>query len=160
MLGFTLFHSFIENLNWCLGLLFWTVFTLAELAVSLRRIQEVLTLEEKIVHNSQMVERPDTSTVVSFRNLKASWFPKAKKQEEKRQFSSNRQSNIIRPTSVQEENLYFDNLTFQVHRGEFVGVSGAVGSGKSAFLSIFLNEMKLEGSFWWDRRISHCSQEP
>ena len=44
-----------------------------------------------------------------------------------------------------QNSIHISRLNFTVVKGEFVGVVGRVGSGKSSLLSAILGEMKLEG---------------
>ncbi|XP_075979217.1 putative multidrug resistance-associated protein lethal(2)03659 [Anticarsia gemmatalis] len=125
---------------------------LAEAMVSVKRIEEFLLLDEKepkttrpkaIDPNSLLADVDDKETGqqlnptgLSILNVVASW---------------------------QDNALYtLDNISMTVSPGQFIGIAGPVGSGKSSLLQLILGELKpkqgkitLGGSI-----ISYASQEP
>ncbi|XP_047031198.1 ATP-binding cassette subfamily C member 4-like [Helicoverpa zea] len=122
---------------------------LAETKVSVRRLEEFLLLDElapekiaspidsnAILNNGTDKEKPKhTGLVLS--GLSASWQPEAI-------------VNTLR------------NITLKVQPGEFVGIAGLVGSGKSSLLQVILGELPpTQGSIsLGGARVSYASQEP
>ncbi|XP_021186907.3 ATP-binding cassette sub-family C member 4 [Helicoverpa armigera] len=122
---------------------------LAETKVSVRRLEEFLLLDElapekiaspidsnTILNNGTEKEKPKhTGLVLS--GLSASWQPEAI-------------VNTLR------------NITLKVQPGEFVGIAGLVGSGKSSLLQVILGELPpTQGSIsLGGARVSYASQEP
>nr|XP_021186907.2 ATP-binding cassette sub-family C member 4 [Helicoverpa armigera]WRX06130.1 ABCC7 [Helicoverpa armigera] len=122
---------------------------LAETKVSVRRLEEFLLLDElapekiaspidsnAILNNGTEKEKPKhTGLVLS--GLSASWQPEAI-------------VNTLR------------NITLKVQPGEFVGIAGLVGSGKSSLLQVILGELPpTQGSIsLGGARVSYASQEP
>ena len=64
------------------------------------------------------------------------------------------------PERDQESDAFFKNLNFEMKNGCFVGLIGPVGSGKSSFLSILMNEMAiLNGKLESPQKIAYCPQD-
>jgi len=59
-------------------------------------------------------------------------------------------------------NLLLENVSFQVHAGQRMGLIGANGSGKTSLFSLLLGELEADdGEFWIDANdvFSHVAQE-
>eukprot|EP00941_MAST-03F_sp_MAST-3F-sp1_P003806 g3806.t1 len=119
----------------------------AALSVSLRRIESYLNKEEREL----LMQPNDTDVLLEFKNAKISW-PK----EEKRfgEISEN----------VEEgspKTFYVKNVSFQVKRGELIGIVGRVGSGKTTLLSAISGISKVvHGSLQGPNRAGLCPQKP
>ncbi|KAJ8734792.1 hypothetical protein PYW08_014042 [Mythimna loreyi] len=122
---------------------------LAETKVSIRRLEEFLLLDEltpeklvpaidskEIISNGTEKEKPKHTGLV-LNGLSASWQPEAI-------------VNTLR------------NITLTAQPGEFVGIAGLVGSGKSSLLQVILGELSpSQGTVsLGGARISYASQEP
>ncbi|CAG9575824.1 unnamed protein product [Danaus chrysippus] len=130
---------------------------LAESKVSIRRLEEFLALEEL---------ESDNPKIASF-NANPNALLNGKDSEKEN--SNNR----VKPTGLIISNATASwqpnpivhtlrNITLNVQPGEFIGVAGLVGSGKSSFLQLVLGELRpskgtvsLGGA-----RVSYASQEP
>ncbi|XP_023940125.2 ATP-binding cassette sub-family C member 4 [Bicyclus anynana] len=128
---------------------------LAESRVSIKRIEEFLSLEElepeepkingfsaDIISNGIEKDKENANTKVKstslvLSNVSASWMP-----------------NPIVHT--------LRNISLTVHPGEFVGVAGLVGSGKSSLLQVILGELQpSQGTVsLGGARVAYASQEP
>ncbi|CAB3237262.1 unnamed protein product [Arctia plantaginis] len=124
---------------------------LAETKVSIRRLEEFLLLDElkperlgvvktidpkAIVSNGTEKEKPRPTALV-LSGMSASWQPEAI-------------VNTLR------------NISFTAQPGEFIGIAGLVGSGKSSLLQVILGELTpSQGTVsLGDARVSYASQEP
>ena len=148
--------SFIEDLNWQLGLLFWTVFTISEGIVSIQRIQDVLNLDERILSVDENTTEIVDEKAACLSNVNAYW---PKSTEKNNQHSKSKNEVVPTDTSSDNNSAYFSNLSADIISGELLGIIGPVGSGKSSFLSIFLNELTLTGNYRWNQNIAYCPQE-
>ena len=111
-------QTFISDLNWNFGILFWAVFLVRESKVSLDRVQELLLAEEKDIFES--VKTNSDSGRIEINNVTASW------------------------PGTSESVL--KNIDLKIEPGSLVGVIGQVGAGKSSFLSLLLGELKKESA--------------
>lgn len=109
---------------------------LAELNISVKRIETFLLLEEKKEMRSRIQLPPETNLSVSIKNASAKWNP-------------------LSPTNT------LCNINLQIHKNQTVAVIGRVGSGKSTLLHVILKELALtEGTISVDGSVSYASQEP
>ncbi|XP_050359927.1 ATP-binding cassette sub-family C member 4-like [Nymphalis io] len=128
---------------------------LAESKVSIRRLEEFLTLEEL------ETDEPKTNGIVA--NILGNGIDKEKENA----------NNKLKPTGLVISNVNASwqlnpivhtlrNISLTAQPGEFVGVAGLVGSGKSSLLQVILGELQpahgtvsLGGA-----RLAYASQEP
>nr|ACZ64280.1 ATP-binding cassette sub-family C member 4 [Trichoplusia ni] len=142
------------NIAFPMGLAF-----LAETKVSIRRLEEFLLLEEKEPEQQKSNILLDASRL-SLANGKEK---EAKKVKEISKPSELSIKNVTaRWVATDDASTALRNITLTATPGEFVGVAGPVGAGKSSLLHLILGELKetsgtvnLGGS-----RISYASQEP
>ena len=134
----------------------------------MNRIEEVLKLDERQILSLTHIEHNQKSKVdlnsksIILKHVNANW-PQGPAENVLKSKSSNspKSRNSIRPTSTMNDanHSFFSNLNLEVDQAEFLGVIGPVGSGKTSFLSMFLNEMNLTGEYNWNNRIAYCPQE-
>ena len=155
-------QSFIEELNWQLGVLFWTVFAISEGLVSINRLDDVLTLNERHVpclteNNTKEHDTNIATSNITLQDVTANWPHGLNNIEEK----PGKKNIVVPSTEGQTVNVtpFFSNLNLEVSSKSFLGVIGPVGSGKSSFLSIFLKEMTLTGRYNWPEKVAYCPQE-
>ena len=98
--------------------------------VSFKRLEKILLLSDRLVEQNgestknEICESKSPQNVV-MKNLVASW----------------------PSTGSKKSAPFFQNINFNMPSGSFVGLIGPVGSGKSSFLSILMDEMEiLEGT--------------
>ncbi|EAR99967.2 ABC transporter family protein (macronuclear) [Tetrahymena thermophila SB210] len=61
----------------------------------------------------------------------------------------------------QEKEPVLKDINFEIKKGEYIGIVGKVGSGKSSLLSCILKEVpKYKGYFNFQGRIAYVEQEP
>ncbi|KAM3966704.1 ATP-binding cassette sub-family C member 4-like [Aphomia sociella] len=132
----------------------------AEARVSIKRLEEFLALDETNVTKSFN----DTVDMNNLNNIK---------NDKNNHEMENSKQKMIRDTKLvmagvtaswqQESGVgTLKNLSLVVNPGEFIGVAGLVGSGKSSLLQLILGELvPSKGSVsLGSARISYASQEP
>ena len=122
-------QQFIVDLNWNFGLLFWAVFLLKEATVSVGRLEELILADEKSI----VEKKSSKSTELVVDNVNAKW-PK-------------------------EDSSVLKKINLTVKPGSLIALVGQVGSGKSSFLSMLLNELEKEGSIKCTSNIAYVPQE-
>lgn len=136
----------------------WVLNGLTEAWVSLQRIQKLLELPDLIwteYYDRTLVEETGYSLVV--RDGKFNW-GKLLSNDERRQLHSRqlrsvkdkgkgKKSSTSRADQQQPDDdnilrdFYLENLNLNIEKGEFVGIMGTVGGGKSSILSAILAEL-------------------
>ncbi|CAK1599824.1 unnamed protein product [Parnassius mnemosyne] len=130
---------------------------LAESKVSVRRLEEFLSLDELKSHKAKELYH------LNSKNLLTNGMDKENQSEKNK---PNPTGLILTNVSASwSQNPIVDtlrNITLNVKPGEFVGVAGHVGSGKSSLLQLILGELEpLHGTICLGgARISYASQEP
>ncbi|KAJ8716035.1 hypothetical protein PYW08_013320 [Mythimna loreyi] len=129
---------------------------LAETKVTIRRLEEFLLLDEN------EPEKLTANIVLDPKNLLTNGTEKEKKVQEKPRVTGLTISNVTaswQPDSALET---LKNITLKAAPGEFIGVAGPVGSGKSSLLQLILGELiPKEGTLsLGGARVSYASQEP
>ena len=117
----------------------------------LKRVGEVLELEEydfdDKVFNTQISEKDQVG--ISIENASFTWGFSIKKEDKSK-------------LEIDEDyDINLQDITFSAGQGELIAVVGAVGCGKSTFLSTCMNELKkIEGSIKINGKVSYVKQEP
>ncbi|PZC73708.1 hypothetical protein B5X24_HaOG200327 [Helicoverpa armigera] len=139
------------NISLPMGLAF-----LAETKVSIRRLEEFLMLEENAP------EKPTAKMLLDSDSILANGGEKEKKVPEKTRVTSLAISNVTATWQADSVVDSLRNITLTVAPGEFIGVAGPVGSGKSSLLQLILGELvPKEGTLnLGGARVSYASQEP
>ncbi|XP_059049022.1 ATP-binding cassette subfamily C member 4-like [Achroia grisella] len=135
---------------------------LAETKVSIRRIEEFLALDEmvtpKAIEPKLELKNLETSSNGTGKDTKL------EKDIQKRRASLSGLVLSGVTASWQDDSIVstLRNITLSAAPGEFIGVAGLVGSGKSSLLQLILGElMPSKGSLsLGGARISYASQEP
>ncbi|XP_052753822.1 ATP-binding cassette subfamily C member 4-like [Galleria mellonella] len=135
---------------------------LAETKVSIRRIEEFLFLDE--IDTPKAIE---ANSEVKNLEVTSNGTEKDKKLEKENQKDRTSLSGLILSgvtASWQDDTIVstLRNITMSAAPGEFVGVAGLVGSGKSSLLQLILGELvPSKGTLSiGGARISYASQEP
>lgn len=126
---------------------------LAETLVSIRRVQEFLLLEEKEPRIKKLKVDHDLKSLLAEEDEKEVIIDGSKPTG----------LSIVKVTASwnsKDENL--KNVTITAKPGEFIGIAGPVGSGKSSLLHLILGELKAShGSVHLGGgTVSYASQEP
>ena len=105
-----LFKTFIHDLNWNFGVLFWTVFCARESKISMERIQELLLAHERAVQGQ----------------IESNEVNKDSKPKEK---SADEESKAIELKNVtaawpQTEEPVLKNLNLSIEKGALIGIIG------------------------------------
>ncbi|KAJ8716036.1 hypothetical protein PYW08_013321 [Mythimna loreyi] len=140
----------------CIILLPLALTCLAETKVTVRRLEEFLLLDEN------EPEKVTANVVLDSKSLLASGADKEMKVQEKPRVTGLVLSNVAaswQPDSVVDT---LRNITLKAEPGEFIGVAGPVGSGKSSLLQLILGELiPKDGTLsLGGARVSYASQEP
>ena len=155
-------QTFIEDLNWQLGILFWTVFTISEGMVSINRLKEVLLLDERTMKSlkapKEESDDSDGNKSINLTDVCANW-PSDIHQWQSKVSSTEKLNKITPDVELAPNEHFFSGLNLRVPQNSFLGIIGPVGSGKTSFLSIFLQEMELSGKYIWPKKIAYCPQE-
>ena len=60
-----------------------------------------------------------------------------------------------------EQEPSLKGINLHIRKGEFYGITGKVGSGKSGLLGVFLEEMSYyQGEIFTEGKVSYVEQEP
>ena len=60
-----------------------------------------------------------------------------------------------------EQEPSLKGINLHIRKGEFYGITGKVGSGKSGLLGVFLEEMPYyQGEIFTEGKVSYVEQEP
>ncbi|KAF9793965.1 hypothetical protein SFRURICE_015617 [Spodoptera frugiperda] len=129
---------------------------LAETKVSIKRLEEFLLLEEN------EPEKITANMVLDSKSLIADGTEKEKKVQEKQRVTGLTISNVTASWTNDSVVDTLRNITINAAPGEFVGVAGGVGSGKSSLLQLILGElMPKSGTVnLGGAKVSYASQEP
>ncbi|KAL4089621.1 hypothetical protein QTP88_024632 [Uroleucon formosanum] len=139
------------------------VLTLAEVLISIKRIQSFLLQDEKDKYNKQLLLKPKTiSTIgVEISNINVKNCIENEKGIDK---LDNFGIDILNASAKwilnQPENS-LNNINLTVRPGRLVAIIGPVGAGKSSLIQSILRELPLcEGSISVRGIVSYASQEP
>ncbi|XP_044256061.1 ATP-binding cassette sub-family C member 10 [Tribolium madens] len=133
----------------------WVLNGLTEAWVSLKRIQRLLNLEDldlEVFYNETMLETDQNSDIV-IKNGIFNWGRELTSEEKNRLHLASKQTKgkgkgkrTLRSDPIEPEEALFClyEINFNVRKGEFVGVIGSVGCGKSSLLSAILAELKMQ----------------
>ncbi|XP_077967983.1 ATP-binding cassette sub-family C member 10-like [Styela clava] len=114
----------------------WVINGLMEAWISLERLNKFIQLQnlelEKYYDFPETVEPDDIDIVVDIKKANFSWNSSLPNYSE--------ETNL----AVNGEDQGLTDISLQIREGQFIGVIGSVGSGKSSLLSAILAEMKKE----------------
>ncbi|KAJ8713564.1 hypothetical protein PYW07_013934 [Mythimna separata] len=129
---------------------------LAETKVTIRRLEEFLLLDEN------EPEKLTSDIVLDPKSLLTNGAEKEKKVQEKSRVTGLTISNVTASWQADSALETLKNITLKAAPGEFIGVAGPVGSGKSSLLQLILGELvPKEGTLsLGGARVSYASQEP
>ncbi|CAH1638630.1 unnamed protein product [Spodoptera littoralis] len=129
---------------------------LAETKVSIKRLEEFLLLEEN------EPEKITANMVLDSKSLLANGTEKEKKVQEKQRLTGLTITNVTASWANDSVVDTLRNITINAAPGEFVGIAGGVGSGKSSLLQLILGElMPKSGTInLGGAKVSYASQEP
>ncbi|XP_062137138.1 probable multidrug resistance-associated protein lethal(2)03659 [Drosophila sulfurigaster albostrigata] len=66
-----------------------------------------------------------------------------------------------KPSTQQQRRAHVDDISFELHATQMVGIVGNVGSGKSTLLNVILGEVELmQGRLELHGKVSYAPQEP
>ncbi|CAG4922635.1 unnamed protein product [Colias eurytheme] len=127
---------------------------LAEAKVSIRRIEEFLSLEE--------LEPEELGASLKNGNAVTNGVNKEKEMLKEKEGSGLILSDVSASWQANPIVHTLRNITFTARPGEFIGIAGLVGSGKSSLLNVILGELKpAHGSVsLGGARLAYASQEP
>ncbi|XP_033733634.1 multidrug resistance-associated protein 7-like [Pecten maximus] len=120
----------------------WNFNTLMQGVISLERIEEFVALED-IDFNTYYTQKQDLrniNTVISVKAGKFTWNEESGETEA----TEGGYSSKIREKISKSGSLSLQDINFQISKGQFIGVIGKVGSGKSSLLNAMLAEMGRE----------------
>ncbi|CAD5111037.1 DgyrCDS388 [Dimorphilus gyrociliatus] len=100
----------------------WVLNGLMEAWVSLKRVQQYDDLEEKNWNNHYNSKHNDSTDIISVDNATFIW---------------------NKPTEEEETLLKLRDISLNIKKGSFVGLTGPVGCGKSSLFSAILGEMEM-----------------
>ncbi|MDR2952216.1 MAG: ABC transporter ATP-binding protein/permease [Treponema sp.] len=132
--------SYLTMLIWPLMGAGFTVNMIQRGAASLSRVNEILdsapSIQEK--ENPSVAEPDDMVPALELSNLKFSYFVASgledKGMEAARQQNSNNHQN---PSQERKKKLALDRISLRVKRGEWLGIMGMTGSGKTTLVKTF-----------------------
>ncbi|KAJ8713562.1 hypothetical protein PYW07_013932 [Mythimna separata] len=129
---------------------------LAETKVTVNRLEEFLMLDEN------EPEKVTANMVLDSKSLLANGADKELKVQEKGRVSALTLSNVTASWQADAVVDTLRNITLKAEPGEFIGVAGPVGSGKSSLLQLILGELTpKDGTLsLGGARVSYASQEP
>ena len=137
---------------------------MSESLVSIRRLEDLLKLSERDCYSQSLLdseEKPQkhkNGKVIVLEDVTAHWQTDLSEQVPEKTGSDSKTDNNNAVVPVEKSDpseTFFTNLNLEVEKSAFLGVIGPVGSGKSSFLSIFLNESPL-----FARKISNLPFKP
>ncbi|XP_059046342.1 uncharacterized protein LOC131841950 [Achroia grisella] len=135
----------------------WVLNGLTEAWVSIKRIQKLLDLPDmnNETYYNRLNTNRDEDKIIIIKNANFSWVKPSKRKKPKRKTkgkgTSKRKTskgNIQRQDStsssdslIQEEPFMLKDISLEIGRGEFIGIAGNVGSGKTSLLHAVIGEM-------------------
>ncbi|XP_060851388.1 probable multidrug resistance-associated protein lethal(2)03659 [Rhopalosiphum padi] len=143
------------------------ILTLAEMLISIKRIQTFFLQDEKHKHNKILPSKPEATSKNSIEMLhfNSEYFATNKNDnEENTDQSDNFGIDVLNVSAKwilnQPENT-LNNINLSVRPGRLVAIIGPVGAGKSSLIQAILRELPLcEGSISVCGTVSYASQEP
>ncbi|CAH1736130.1 unnamed protein product [Aphis gossypii] len=146
------------------------ILTLAEMLISIKRIQTFFLQDEKYIHDNEILsstpEKPSkTKNSVEMLNFNNHHFAMNRNDnEENMNQSDNFGIDVLNASAkwiLNQPDNCLNNINLSVRPGRLVAVIGPVGAGKSSLIQAILRELPLcEGSISVSGTISYASQEP
>ncbi|KAE9539572.1 hypothetical protein AGLY_004824 [Aphis glycines] len=144
------------------------ILTLAEMLISIKRIQTFFLQDEKYIHNEILSSTPEepskTKNSVEMLNFNNHHFAMRNDNEENMNQSDNLGIDVLNASAkwiLNQPDNCLNNINLSVRPGRLVAVIGPVGAGKSSLIQAILRELPLcEGSISVSGTISYASQEP
>ena len=150
-------QTFLRDLNWQIGTVFWAITFIKSCQVSYDRLQEVLMAPEKCVNSIEFgTNSGNTKNAENDENAEIVENAKNDENAENDENSETFALPVLRSNWPGQNTANFENLNLEIKKGSLVGVIGPVGSGKTSFLSLLLNE--LEG-YTCDRKFAYVPQD-
>ncbi|XP_026752373.2 uncharacterized protein LOC113512651 [Galleria mellonella] len=135
----------------------WVLNGLTEAWVSVKRIQKLLDLPDmnSEIYYDKLNTNRDEDNIIVIKNANFSWVKPSKRKKPKQKSKSKNmpkrktsKGNIQRHDSIsssgsvtQEEPFMLKDISLEIGRGEFIGIVGNVGSGKTSLLNAIIGEM-------------------
>ncbi|XP_040926020.1 ATP-binding cassette sub-family C member 12 isoform X2 [Betta splendens] len=145
--------SIFNSLRFCLGLMPMSAKALAEAAVSIRRLQKILLLQNP---DPYLMQKKDKDSAIVMTNATLSW-SKVNSQTSSTPDSAGAAASQKETTEIMPT---LKNISFTLPKGSLLGICGNVGSGKTSFISSILEQMHLlQGSVRADGTFAYVSQQ-
>ncbi|XP_060872281.1 probable multidrug resistance-associated protein lethal(2)03659 isoform X3 [Metopolophium dirhodum] len=143
------------------------IITLAEMLISIKRIQSFLLQDEKDKHNEHLSLKSETKSTngVEMSNINSkNCIENTAENEEGIDKLGNFGIDILNASAkwiLKQPDNSLNNINLTVRPGRLVAIIGPVGGGKSSLIQTILRELPLcEGSISVRGTVSYASQEP
>ncbi|XP_010774008.1 multidrug resistance-associated protein 9, partial [Notothenia coriiceps] len=147
-------------LRFCLGLLPLSMKAVAEAAVSIKRLQKILLIQNPEPYLNQ---QKDSDSAIVIKNATLSWTRPASQPNPTPSSANGVTGNKVEEVSkngASETLPTLRNISLTLPKGKLLGVCGNVGSGKTSLISSILEQMHLlQGSFTADGTFAYVSQQ-
>ncbi|KAK5935847.1 hypothetical protein CgunFtcFv8_021166 [Champsocephalus gunnari] len=147
-------------LRFCLGMLPLSMKAMAEAAVSIKRLQKILLIQNPEPYLNQ---QKDSDSAIVIKNATLSWARPASQPDPTPSSANGVTGHKVEEVSMNgaSETLpTLRNISLTLPKGKLLGVCGNVGSGKTSLISSILEQMYLlQGSFTADGTFAYVSQQ-
>ncbi|XP_034089649.1 multidrug resistance-associated protein 9 isoform X2 [Gymnodraco acuticeps] len=147
-------------LRFCLGLLPLSMKAVAEAAVSIKRLQKILLIQNPEPYLNQ---QKDSDSAIVIKNATLSWARPASQPDPTPSSANGVTGHKVEEVSkngASETLPTLRNISLTLPKGKLLGVCGNVGSGKTSLISSILEQMHLlQGSFTADGTFAYVSQQ-
>ncbi|KAF3833112.1 hypothetical protein F7725_026777 [Dissostichus mawsoni] len=147
-------------LRFCLGLLPLSMKAVAEAAVSIKRLEKILLIQNPEPYLNQ---QKDSDSAIVIKNATVSWTRPASQPDPTPSSANGVTGHKVEEVSkngASETLPTLRNISLALPKGNLLGVCGNVGSGKTSLISSILEQMHLlQGSFTADGTFAYVSQQ-
>ncbi|XP_070687523.1 ATP-binding cassette sub-family C member 12 [Pempheris klunzingeri] len=152
--------AIFNSMRFCLALMPLTVKSLAEAVVSLKRLRNVLLIQNP---EPYLMQRKDSDSAIVMKNATLSWTkPESQADSSPSPVSGVKGDKVdkMQENGKAEALPTLRNISFTLPKGNLLGVCGNVGSGKTSLISSILEQMHLlQGSLTADGTFAYVSQQ-